>query len=120
MGRRTNLRLAQPKSPPGQRFRGFDRQCQSLGLHRLRAAAHLGDCPAHRTTYAIKIRTLRLVEAARVGGGLFAHRGKPGLRAANEEFCDGFFGRLVSTAHHLPIGAFDDEEPGDRDRDGGD
>src|SRR5439155_13017278 len=39
MGRRTNLRLAQSKPPPGQGFRGFDRQRQSLGLHRLRAAA---------------------------------------------------------------------------------
>jgi hypothetical protein len=39
MGRRTNLRLAQSKPPLSQRFRGFDRQRQSLGLHRLRAAA---------------------------------------------------------------------------------
>src|SRR5438552_14169224 len=39
MGRRTNLRLAQSKPPLGQGFRGFDRQRQSLGLHRLRAAA---------------------------------------------------------------------------------
>src|SRR5229473_6583938 len=40
MGRRTNLRLAQSKPPPSQGFRGFDRQRQNLGLHRLRAAAH--------------------------------------------------------------------------------
>ena len=40
MGRRTNLRLAQSKPPPGQGFRGYDRQRQSLGLHHLRAAAH--------------------------------------------------------------------------------
>src|SRR5882672_9974214 len=40
MGRRTNLRLAQSKPPLGQGFRGFDRQRQNLGLHRLRAAAH--------------------------------------------------------------------------------
>src|SRR6266851_5797296 len=40
MGRRTNLRLAQSKPPLGQGFRGFDRQRQNLGLHRLRTAAH--------------------------------------------------------------------------------
>src|SRR6202008_4212143 len=40
MGRRTNPRLAQSKPPPGQGFRGFDRERQSVGLHRLRAAAH--------------------------------------------------------------------------------
>src|SRR6266404_8521713 len=40
MGRRTNLRLAQSNPPLGQGFRGFDRQRQNLGLHRLRAAAH--------------------------------------------------------------------------------
>src|SRR5712671_152979 len=40
MGGRTNPRLAQSKPSPGQGFRSFDRQRQSLGLHRLRAAAH--------------------------------------------------------------------------------
>src|SRR6266436_1473964 len=40
MGRRTNLRLAQSKPPLGQGFRGFDRQRQNLGLHRLRTAVH--------------------------------------------------------------------------------
>jgi hypothetical protein len=40
MGRRTNPRLAQSKPPSGQGVRGFDRQRQSLGLHRLRAAPH--------------------------------------------------------------------------------
>src|SRR5207245_4907329 len=40
MGRRKNPRLAQSKPPPGKGFRGLDRQRQSLGLHRLRAATH--------------------------------------------------------------------------------
>jgi transposase len=40
LGRRTNPGLAQSKPPPGQGFRGFDRERQSVGLHRLRAAAH--------------------------------------------------------------------------------
>jgi hypothetical protein len=33
--RRTNPGLAQSKSPPGQGFRSFDRERQSMGLHRL-------------------------------------------------------------------------------------
>jgi hypothetical protein len=32
--------LAQSKPPLGKGFRGFDRERQSLGLHRLRAAPH--------------------------------------------------------------------------------
>ena len=38
--RRTKPRLTQSQPPPGKGFRGFDRERQSLGLHRLRAAAH--------------------------------------------------------------------------------
>jgi hypothetical protein len=40
--------------------------------------------------------------------------------AANEESIEGFFGRLEFAAHHERVSAFDDEETGDRDSQGGD
>jgi transposase len=40
LDRRTNPGLAQSKPPPGKGLRGFDRERQSVGLHRLRAAPH--------------------------------------------------------------------------------
>src|SRR6516225_10420438 len=39
-GRRTNPGLAQSKPPPGQGFRGFDRERQGVGLHRLCTAPY--------------------------------------------------------------------------------
>src|SRR6516162_1861669 len=40
LGRRTNPGLAQSKPPPGQGFRGFDRERQGVGLHRLCTAPY--------------------------------------------------------------------------------
>jgi hypothetical protein len=37
---RTNARVAQSEPPPGEGFRGVDRERQSLGLHRLCAVAN--------------------------------------------------------------------------------
>src|SRR5260370_25556564 len=66
MGGRTNLRWAQSKPPLGQGFRGFDRQRQTLGLHRLRAAAHQEiSLPIEQP---IRLRFGHLVSLAMVGG----------------------------------------------------
>ena len=40
LGGRTYPRLAQSQPPPGQRLRGFDRQCQGLALHRWHPTPH--------------------------------------------------------------------------------
>ena len=40
LGGRTYPHLAQSQPPPGQRLRGFDRQCQGLALHRWHPTPH--------------------------------------------------------------------------------